>query len=143
MTKSDLIAAYDAYTEQIQHFTESHGEILNELERLNKNREAVLTSLKEECRHSGKDVETRFATLSVSNPVSTSIDYDKARKALPKPLQTVLDGITTVEKKVDKDKFLALVNEGVIPNEVRVLATIETKLTPRINLKEKDPYAST
>jgi hypothetical protein len=139
MSKIKQLEKYTSASMAVAAFKAKHGKVFAEFNALilaaSEAEAALKTYVKEEVKG---NVSNEFVKVTYSPAFSKFYDPATVLKmATPKLRKEMMaNGALVIEEKVDKVKFTQMVEEGIVPVEIKQAAFREEELAPRVTIKE-------
>ena len=137
MSKIKTLERYTVSIFDVAEFRKKHARVFDELDGLRlevqKSEEALKTDVKENIR---MNIANDFIKVTYSPAFHKSYRHDViVEKTTPK-MYKAIEKAKAITHSVDKAIFEMLVEQGVIPVEVKQAAFEERELAPRVTIKE-------
>ena len=134
-SKSNPLESYTQKGLELRQFREKNKKVLSAFDSLLVEANAAETDLKNYAREQKQNLKNQYVKVTFAPAFRKWYDVDfLLKKASPK-LVKVLEK-ECVEKVIDKKRFEELVDEGVVPKELKVEAYRERELLSRVIIKE-------
>lgn len=138
MKKNKKLEAYTKALLAEAEFRRKKHKFFDELYSLQLAIEEAATELKKEVKLNIKgNIANEFVKVTYSPAFSKSYDIDVVMEKTTPKQKKLLEANNAIIKSLDKKVFEDLVEQGIIPVEVKQAAFTEKELTPRVSIKEQ------
>ena len=132
-----------AYTKALlleSAFREQHKKLFEELNSLQYQISETEAELKEEVKINLKtNIANEFVKVTYSPAYKKFYNFDVIMEQTTPSQKKALENANAIIRTLDKSIFENLVEQGIIPVEIKQAAFEETEMTPRVSIKEVKP----
>lgn len=128
----ELTEAYNQAVANFEKFWEEHKAIMDEYLLLKSIYEIAEEKIKQEMRAKGENATTATKRFELTPVYKKWVDYETAKKLIPKKDLSRFEELVTVDVKVDFPQFKKLCEDGTFPLEALIESYREEPMTPRI-----------
>ena len=133
----------EAYTKALlleSAFREQHKKLFEELNSLQYQISETEAELKEEVKINLKtNIANEFIKVTYSPAYKKFYNFDVIMEQTTPSQKKALENANAIIRTLDKKIFEDLVEQGIIPIEIKQAAFEETELAPRVSIKEVKP----
>lgn len=137
MSKIKSLEKYTASLLEVAAYQKKHAKVFDELDSLKVNLQEAEVALKTDIKDNlKKNIANNFVRATYSPAFSKSYDLVIVDEMTTPKMKKALNEADAITRTLDKAKFEDLVEQGVIPINIKQAAFKEKELSPRVNIKE-------